>query len=994
MSFRHTVLLLTLLASGASAQTYVGFFDPAGDPILHDLDWRDGTLYATDLRDDRIVSFDISTGGVTPEAALGVDPRGLAWDGAAYRVSTGFDSSDPEIVTVSEDGTQTGSIPAPSDLTNGLTFHDGLLWAARAYPDDQAAIVGLDPASGDIVETIAFPSTQPTGIAFLGDGTLWASNAGDDSGSNGDYTLYHLDRASGDVLGTLGVPPGTDRPRGLAFDGDDTLFLTVRDVATSLVYLIDLSTSGNAQVAVTPEAIDLGFVVEGETETASFMISNTGDATLTIEDVLFVTILETAFTYSTTLEDGTTIEPGASLSVDVSATADGDLRVFYDDIAVLTFQTNDVQTPQVEVPVTALAVYPEPTLSTIALDGTDFGDVRINPSLGKTEAVRTFVVRNRGIEPLTISPLQITDSAFSVYGPTSFPLTLGPDDSEAIEIAFRPTEARAYSGTLSIPSNDADSPEALTLTGTGTDPSLTAGTPLWTFGVPDNPNTVSDDVKVHSLASPGDLTGDGLADLVFASRNYLTVALDANSRDASGQPVEVWRFDTCPDNNNCGSVGGNLGTYGTGLASGADFNDDGTPDVVIATEGGNDHVYALDGASGEILWEIGSDADPFLASYNSVSVRPGYDQTGDTIPDVATGTGSASPQSPNPVNNRQVSLISGASGVPIWTFSTGLPNFRTLIYRPNNTDGIRVATGGGTDGIDILAAYAGNGSGQVWSFDPGFTPFVIEPIAEAGREDLLVAGAGGQLLRVDGASGAIQWQASTSGSVTWEVATLGRSSGPPTVVVGSSSSEVRAHNGATGDLIWTADVGDQAFGVSRVQDVDRDGVAEVIVVGKGGSAVLLSGEDGSTIWRYAFGDGSFEQSGEVATAVRDLDANGVPEVAFGTRDGRVILLFGGGGGVGTPSEPEAEAPLATLDAPFPSPTIGASVTLRYRVPASGDVRLGVYDALGREVWSREDTRAPGSYALDVPTAHLAAGTYHVRLTTDRGAVTQRFVVAR
>ncbi|MEL6616875.1 MAG: PQQ-binding-like beta-propeller repeat protein, partial [Bacteroidota bacterium] len=370
------------------------------------------------------------------------------------------------------------------------------------------------------------------------------------------------------------------------------------------------------------------------------------------------------------------------------------------------------------------------------------------------------------------------------------------------------------------------------------------------------------------------------------------------------------------------------------------------------------------------------------------------DQTGDTIPDVATGTGSTSPQSPNPFNNRRISLLSGASGVQLWTASTGLPNFRTLIYRPTNTDGIRVATGGGTDGTDVLASFAGNGSGEVWSFDPGFTPFVIEPIAEAGREDLLVSGIGGRLLRVDGASGDVVWDVSTAGSVTWEVVTLGRSAGPPTVVVGSSSAEVRAYNGATGDVIWTADAIDQAFGLARVPDVDRDGVAEVVVVGKGGSAVLLSGEDGSTIWRYAFGDGSFDQSGEVATAVRDLDANGVPEVAFGTRDGRVILLFGGGGGVGTPTESTPEAPLATLDAPFPSPTAGGPVTLRYRVATAGNVRLAVYDALGREVWTREDTRSPGTYALDVPTSGLASGAYLVRLTTDREAATQRFVLAR
>ncbi|HEX8386670.1 MAG TPA: choice-of-anchor D domain-containing protein, partial [Rubricoccaceae bacterium] len=618
---RFLTLALLFAAAAAHAQTYVGVIDPEGTPSLHDLDWRDGALYATDTNPDRLLRIDPTTGAVAVVAPLAFDPRGLAWDGAAYRISTGFDQSSPLVYTVNGSGAITGQIPAPSALTNGLTFFGGRLFAAKAFPDTEAAIVGLDPATGTVVETIPFPSTQPTGVAFLNDGTLWATNAGDDSGSNGVYRLYHIDRATGAVLGTLDAPPGTTRTRGLAYDGSRFLYVVVQSASfTQVVYKVDLQSAGNAVLSLSPTAVDFGVVVDGQTATRTLTLSNTGDGPLQISGVNVIQIPENG-RFSTTLTP-TTIPAGGQIEVQVSYTAAyGDLPGGRGQ-GSLQFSTNDVNRPGVSVDLSGFPARPVPTLLA-STGGYDFGPVRIDGGQNLTAAVWPLRVQNVGAQPLTLSAATSSNPAFGLYA-DGLPVTLAPAASAEIRFAFRPTVAGPQSATVTIASNDPASPFTLTLRGTGTADVLAAGSPLWTHAVPDNPATTTDAPKVSTIRVAGDLTGDGLPDLVYASGSYLTVALDANSRfqppgtSTSSGPVALWKLNTCPNNNDCGAVSGVDGLFDTGLAVAGDLDGDGTPDVVIGTGGGNDSVVAISGRTGSVIWQVGSAEDPYLAPYYSV----------------------------------------------------------------------------------------------------------------------------------------------------------------------------------------------------------------------------------------------------------------------------------------------------------------------------------------------------------------------------------------
>lgn len=104
--------------------------------------------------------------------------------------------------------------------------------------------------------------------------------------------------------------------------------------------------------------------------------------------------------------------------------------------------------------------------------------------------------------------------------------------------------------------------------------------------------------------------------------------------------------------------------------------------------------------------------------------------------------------------------------------------------------------------------------------------------------------------------------------------------------------------------------------------------------------------------------------------------------------------------VGSDAVPTAveqdEAPLAEarLEVPYPNPS-RATATLRYALPRSADVRLIVYDVLGREVARVvEGMRSAGTHAESLPVSSWPSGLYVVRLVTEGAVQTQPFTVVR
>jgi glutamine cyclotransferase len=152
----------------------------------------------------RLIAFDPESGEHTRTLDRAAD-AGTAFDGKhLYQIAEErIDKIDPATGDVLQ------SIPAPGHgADSGLTWAEGSLWVGQ-YRDRK--IHQIDPATGAVLRTIE-SNRFVTGVTWV-DGELWhATWEGDES------ELRHIDPHSGAVLERLEMPAGTG-VSGMESDG-------------------------------------------------------------------------------------------------------------------------------------------------------------------------------------------------------------------------------------------------------------------------------------------------------------------------------------------------------------------------------------------------------------------------------------------------------------------------------------------------------------------------------------------------------------------------------------------------------------------------------------------------------------------------------------------------------------------------------------------------------------------------------------------------------
>ncbi len=107
-----------------------------------------------------------------------------------------------------------------------------------------------------------------------------------------------------------------------------------------------------------------------------------------------------------------------------------------------------------------------------------------------------------------------------------------------------------------------------------------------------------------------------------------------------------------------------------------------------------------------------------------------------------------------------------------------------------------------------------------------------------------------------------------------------------------------------------------------------------------------------------------------------------------------IEAFGSGAGTGIPGGDPEVAGENRLDQNYPNPFNPATV-IRYEVSATEDVRLTVFDILGREVAVLvSERKPPGTYAVRFDATGLASGIYFYRLQLAGYVRTRNMAVVR
>ena len=82
-----------------------------------------------------------------------------------------------------------------------------------------------------------------------------------------------------------------------------------------------------------------------------------------------------------------------------------------------------------------------------------------------------------------------------------------------------------------------------------------------------------------------------------------------------------------------------------------------------------------------------------------------------------------------------------------------------------------------------------------------------------------------------------------------------------------------------------------------------------------------------------------------------------------------------------------------INSPYPNPARG-HVTLKYAVPPGEEMRLVLYDVLGRRIYTIASGEGSGRVKTQINTGGLASGTYFLRLVTRGKALTQQLTITR
>jgi len=394
---------------------------------------------------------------------------------------------------------------------------------------------------------------------------------------------------------------------------------------------------------------------------------------------------------------------------------------------------------------------------------------------------------------------------------------------------------------------------------------------------------------VFSSPRLADLDGDGVLDVISGhgtdtgESELHTVGYATAHSGATG--TELWRIDARQD----------LFT----TAALPDLDGDGIADPVFG--GRHAELLAVSGATGSALWTFSMDVEEARAAgwYNTYSAQPIPDRDGDGVADLLIANGGDSlivPEDPVRPSGR-LALVSGATGA-VLGFAL-VPDRQETYLSPVLLDGdVIFGTGGETVAGSLWRTSLDDiGSGDIdgaLELLPGELGAIAPPsLADLNGDcvdDIVTAHFSGTIAAIDGASHEVMWRVDHPGQ-TYNSPTLGFFTGDGHPDVFASVREGTwplfdrmVHfliDGATGEILWTDELG--VFGSSGglAVDLDGDGRDEVLV-GVNAAALADVGQNGGGLYHL-------DPITLDLTPMADLDRPGVSNPWIGDLDGDTFL---------------------------------------------------------------------------------------------------------
>jgi len=257
-------------------------------------------------------------------------------------------------------------------------------------------------------------------------------------------------------------------PATATSDNGSTLRVIVNNTAgsvTSASATLTVNPSPVPGIQVSSSTINFGSDVVGSNSSQALIITNTGTATLTINQVT-----ETGAAFSVS---------GFSLPLNVNVGQHTMITVAFQPTAVgavsgnISIVSNAPSSPTA-VGLTGTGIAATLTLG-ISPAGLSFGNV----TTGTASASQNVTITNTGNANVTISQINVSGAGYTATGGGT-PVALTPTQTLTLVMQFSPTVAGTVNGSISITSNAIGSPATVSLSGTGIAPSQHSVALSWT----------------------------------------------------------------------------------------------------------------------------------------------------------------------------------------------------------------------------------------------------------------------------------------------------------------------------------------------------------------------------------------------------------------------------------------------------------------------------------------------------------------------------------
>ena len=347
--------------------------------------------------------------------------------------------------------------------------------------------------------------------------------------------------------------------------------------------------------------------------------------------------------------------------------------------------------------------------------------------------------------------------------------------------------------------------------------------------------------------------------------------IEALRRKPTLPPGVLWQFDLASDLKGSGAI--------------ADVNGDGKPEIVFGTYFGEQNLFCVRAATGEVAWKFKSDAGPLDAS---VAI---HDLDGDgklEVMSADSSTGHFYNIAPD--------------GTLRWKFKLPNSSDSPVAIADLDRDGVTefgIGSMWQADGKGAISCYSANKQKLLWErkykgciqSEPVLTDLngdkVLDVIITTWRGDHGIHA-------INGKNGEALWTFTTAG----DEKSMGMyhgvalSADQETIYAATCQGDVYALT-REGKQLWTKHFDDYLFSPITVGEVNKDGKEELVFGGR--NLYCLSAEDGAEKWKVKL-KGSLDRG----VAFTDADGDGLRDVLFHDqcavvavrgKDGREVFRF-------------------------------------------------------------------------------------------------------